>query len=308
MLLLLAGFLGCALPIFSHAETIILYAIGDSGMLDEDDRNNPFPGIIYSELDTVSSGNIWLSVLKFDLSSLAGKTINSATLELTSYFNHNNSFFFHEVFSSSDDSWTEETVTGVNRPLDSTLSLLDSTAINGDSKAYTWDVTAGISGADGFAGTNNVLTFLIRPELSQAGNAFGPHFNDRDSTSGVPRLIINASSSACSTIGTVSANLDISIPFINYQSADGIHNLWADLQYVGINSEGKHIWSLKEFDYNSAQCSTVGIVSENLDIYIPAINYQSADGTHNLWAELQYLGINSEGKHIWGLRDYSVNQ
>ena len=33
---------------------------------------------------------------------------------------------------------------------------------------------------------------MIRPELSQAGTAFGPHFNDREDLFDFPRLIIDA--------------------------------------------------------------------------------------------------------------------
>ncbi len=184
-------FLTISYPTVSNA-VIILTASEDSGVLDGDSRNNPFPGILYSELDTSRAGNIWLSVLKFDLTPLSGMSISSASFELTSIFNHSSSTFAHEVFSSSDDSWTENTVTGLNRPSDSTLSLLDSINIDGSSQTYSWNVLAGVIGSYGINGTNNFLTLLIRPELSQAGNGgFGPHFNDREDLSGFPRLLIN---------------------------------------------------------------------------------------------------------------------
>lgn len=160
-------------------------------MLDGDDRNNPFPGLLASELDTPDAGNVWVSFIKFDLSPFTGMTINSATLELTSFFNHHQGIFTHEIYSSSDDSWEEDTITGLNRPSDSTLTLLDSTNIDGVSQTYTWDVMAGVVGTDGLAGTGELLTLMIRPELSQAGTAFGPHFFDRDDLSGFPRLLIN---------------------------------------------------------------------------------------------------------------------
>src|SRR5687768_3099939 len=134
LIVALSSFLAVSIPTVSNAQSIILNATEDSGILDGDNTNNPFPGIIYSELDTGEAGNVWLSVLKFDLSSLAGMTINSASLELTSNFNHDAGTFAHQVFSSSDDSWMEGTVTGVNRPLDSTLTLMDSTDISGISQ------------------------------------------------------------------------------------------------------------------------------------------------------------------------------
>lgn len=172
-----SGFVAVSIPAVSNAETIILNATEDSGMLDGDSTNDPFPGIIYSELDTREAGTVWLSVLKYDLSSLAGMTINSARLELTSHFNHHAGTFTHEVFSSSDDSWTEATITGVNRPAEPTLTLLDSIPINGSSQTYSWNVLTGVLGSDGLAGMNNFLTLLVRPDLSQAGSTdsgFGP--------------------------------------------------------------------------------------------------------------------------------------
>lgn len=308
VVLSVATFLICSLPTASNAEMIIIYATEDSGMLDEDDRNDPFPGIIYSELDTTTPGDIWLSILKFDLSPLAGKTISSATFELTSNFNHTNGFFNHEVFSSSDDSWAEETVTGLNRPLDSSLTLLDSAEINSVSQTYSWDVKTGVIETDGLGGANKFLTLLVRPELSQAGSAFGPHFNDRNSTTGVPRLVIDASSSECSPLGAVSPELDIHIPFISYQSLNGTQNLWVDLENSGTNSDGEQIWSLENYGFNTSDCTTIGTVSQNLDIYIPSINYESPTGTYELRVELKYSGTDSEGKHIWSLEDYGVNQ
>lgn len=188
-LVVAVSLISIGIPTISYAVILVLTATEDSTILDGNNANNLFPGLLASELGTSGPGSIWLSILKFDLSPLTGMTVNSATLELTSIFNHNSGTFVHEVYSSSDDSWTEGTVTGVNRPGDATLTLLGSTHISGTSQAYTWDVLAGVVGADGLAGAGNVLTLIIRPELSQAGNAFGPHFNDRESLSGFPRLL-----------------------------------------------------------------------------------------------------------------------
>ncbi len=187
------GFIFTCFSSMTNAATFALKATEDSVILDGGNANNESLGILASELDTSGDGSIWISVLKFDLSSLAGMAVKSATFELTSFSNHNSNNFTHEVFSSSDDSWTEETVTGVNRPLDSSLTFLDSTDINGNSQTYSWDVLAGVSGTDGLSGANNFLTLLIRPELSQAGSGgFGPHFIDREDLSQFPVLVVNA--------------------------------------------------------------------------------------------------------------------
>ena len=211
------SFLIFSFPNVSSAQTIVLNATEDSGMLDGDDTNDPFPGILYSELDTGEPGDVWLSIIKFDLSSLVGVEIKSATLELTSNFNHNSDSFIHEIFSSSDDNWTENEITGINRPLNATMTLLDATEISGTSQTYAWNTIAGVTGADGLAGTNNLLTLIVIPRLSQAGNAFGPHFDDSSSSSGFPRLIINAESDlpdGTNCISTFNTNGLLSIPCI----------------------------------------------------------------------------------------------
>lgn len=57
-------------------------------------------------------------------------------------------------------------------------------------------------------------------------------------------------------------------------------------------------------------CSVPEPVKIGLDlgIKIPSAEYQSLSGTSNIWADLEYLGTNPEGRHIWGLKDYGFNQ
>lgn len=194
--LMVIGLSAAGIPAISYGAPIILSATEDAVVLDGENSNGQFPGLLASELGTSGSGSVWISILKFDLSALTGMTVNGATFELTSVFNHNAGAFLHDVYSSSDDSWAEGTVTGVSRPANSTITLLDSTSINGTSQASTWNVLAGVTGADGLAGTGKVLTLFIRPDLSQAGTVLGPHFNDRTVASGFPRLILDVSPSA----------------------------------------------------------------------------------------------------------------
>ena len=61
-------------------------------------------------------------------------------------------------------------------------------------------------------------------------------------------------------------------------------------------------------DKESCTLPKVGTVSSNLDIYMPSLSYQSLLGTQNIWADLEYKGTNSVGQHIWGLKDFGVNQ
>ena len=130
-------------------------------------------------------------MLKFDLSSLAGLNVSSATLNLTSVLNHSSSAYSHQVYSSTDDSWTEATLTGQNFP--ASLTLLSATSIDGTSQTYSWDVLSGVTGSDGLLGSNSMLTLFITPDLSQAGTDYGPHFYDRTAFDGAPSLTLNVS-------------------------------------------------------------------------------------------------------------------
>jgi hypothetical protein len=51
-----------------------------------------------------------------------------------------------------------------------------------------------------------------------------------------------------------------------------------------------------------------GTVSESLDIHMPSLNYTTLLGTQNIWVDFKYSGMNFEGKHIWELKDFGVNQ
>jgi hypothetical protein len=174
----------------AQATAVTLTAVADALVLDGSNLTNLFPGILASELGTNGAGSVFLSLLKFDLSAVVGMQINSASLELTTNFNHSSSTFSHQMYSSSDDSWAETSVNGINRPANSTLSLLSAASINGVSRPYLWNVLSGVTGSDGLGGSGAVITFLIRPDLSQTGVAFGPHFNDRSVSSGFPRLLL----------------------------------------------------------------------------------------------------------------------
>ena len=50
-----------------------------------------------------------------------------------------------------------------------------------------------------------------------------------------------------------------------------------------------------------------GTVSSNLDVHMPSLDYETSLGTQNIWANFEYLGVNLEGRHIWGLKGFGVN-
>lgn len=175
-----------------QANTLEIPALANA-VVQDGIPNNTFAGVLASELNTSGPGSIWLSLLQFDLSGLGPVQVNSASLALTSFTNHNLNAFSHQVYSSSNDSWTESSINGVNRPADSTLSLLSATLIDGESRTYTWDVLSGVLGSDGLGGSNNLLTLVVRPDLSQSNSQFGPHFWDRTAAIGAPKLTLDVS-------------------------------------------------------------------------------------------------------------------
>ena len=53
-----------------------------------------------------------------------------------------------------------------------------------------------------------------------------------------------------SAIGSVSPDLNIHMPSLNYQSLNGNQNLWADFEYYGQGNNGELLWKLKEYGIN----------------------------------------------------------
>ena len=188
-----AALVSAAIASGAQASVTTLSATANSTLL-EGKAGNGRSDVLASEYGTEQNdaNSVWLSVLKFDLSSLAGMNVSSATLNLTTFLNHSNSPYLHQVYSSSDDSWTEASITGLNMPATSTLTLLSATAIDGTSGTYSWNVLSGVTGQNGLSG-NKILTLLVKPDLSQAGSDYGPHFYERTALSGAPSLTLDVS-------------------------------------------------------------------------------------------------------------------
>jgi len=75
-------------------------------------------------------------------------------------------------------------------------------------------------------------------------------YNRALSSSEIQQIYTGSSSCTSSEAGTVSTNLDIHVPSLNYETILGTQNIYADFKYEGKNSEGKHIWSLKDYGSN----------------------------------------------------------
>lgn len=59
--------------------------------------------------------------------------------------------------------------------------------------------------------------------------------------------------------------------------------------------------------FNTSTTTNITTIATNLNIHIPQANYQSLDGTMNLWADLKFVPSN-DGRLLWELTNYGVNQ
>jgi hypothetical protein len=178
------------LPTSVTAADVIVPAGEDSLINSTDNTNNntgQYANLLASE--TGPTNGYWGSWIKFDLSPLAGLSVGTAYLELTTFFNHSSTPIAHQVFSSSNDSWLEGSITGFNQPLESTLTPLDVTTIPNINGVYRWDVSAAVNGTDGK--DNGVLSLFIRPE-TYPDVSRGPHFRSSEAGMDVPILRVTA--------------------------------------------------------------------------------------------------------------------
>lgn len=67
-----------------------------------------------------------------------------------------------------------------------------------------------------------------------------------------------------------------------------------------------------ESESDTNQClpgdSAIGTVSQNLEIHIPSLNYQSLGGLQNLWVDFEYYGQGNNGELLWRQTEYGVNR
>jgi len=94
---------------------------------------------------------------------------------------------------------------------------------------------------------------------------------------------------------------------------------WGYCEYNGDEPRDDWSGSLTEgtltSDFTDTSATTIGCSSSstasvalNLDIKIPSATYESLGGTSNIWVELEYKGVDSDGDYIWKLKNYGVNQ
>ncbi len=121
------------------------------------------------------------------------------------------------------------------------------------------------------------------------------------------------------------------IPWVSFTNYDFVLNFGEGMFEITISQEGSVLanWTVNDSTFtggdfgifNQSQpgarytiftqeenICTPGTVSPNLDIHVPSLDYESLLGKQNIWADLEYLGKNDEGKHIWSLKDFGENE
>ncbi len=83
-------------------------------------------------------------------------------------------------------------------------------------------------------------------------------FSVRGDNNSGPRTVyfddikISTGTTSCTSAeaGTISANLDVHMPSLDYQGIFGKQNLWVDFEYYGEGSNGELLWKLKDYGAN----------------------------------------------------------
>ncbi len=126
----------------------------------------------------------------------------------------------------------------------------DSTKVYIDSQNYVTAPTRRISG------NQYDLTLGKRVDLDKTSLFSGEIddlriYNRTLSDSEVQQLYKNDTECSQSSLaGTVSSNLDIHAPSLDYQSLLGTQNIWADFEFYGENENGELLWKLKDYGVN----------------------------------------------------------
>jgi predicted RecA/RadA family phage recombinase len=135
-----------------------------------------------------SSSNVRESYLRFDLGGVGA--IGSAKLRVYGRLNDGaNPSVAVGVYTSSNTSWSESTITWSNRPGRSTTALDQETVIGTTSQWYEWDVTAYLK-AQKTAGATAVTLVLANPFNSSSRGVF----QSDEASNSRPELVIDAAS------------------------------------------------------------------------------------------------------------------
>jgi hypothetical protein len=123
--------------------------------------------------------------LQFDISSIS--SVATAMLRVYGGNTQDSSTVTVRAYSSSDDSWSESTVTYGSRPAQGTL--LDSTSVSGTLQYYEFDVTSFVESE--IAG-DDVVTFVLTGVGDEDRMM---EFNSSEESSNTPELVVTPASS-----------------------------------------------------------------------------------------------------------------
>ena len=112
-------------------------------------------------------------------------------------------------------------------------------------------------------------------------------------------------SQASMTLATMSSNL-----YIGKRSTEVDQNMNGTIDNVRIYNRALSTLEIQGLYKGEVSCmeKNVGAVLPNLDVHIPALQYESVVGPQNIWVDFEYLGTNLEGRPIWGLKGFGENQ
>ncbi|MDM8567475.1 hypothetical protein QUF74_17735 [Candidatus Halobeggiatoa sp. HSG11] len=111
-----------------------------------------------------------------------------------------------------------------------------------------------------FCPKQGLLDYIDRTIIEETSSCSSTKYTQTDIDNAITQgkqICINSPSSCGietegSTVeaGTISANLDIYMPSLNYETLLDTQNIWADFKYSGTNPEGKHTWELEDYGVN----------------------------------------------------------
>ncbi len=171
----------------SHAQVRIIAT--EDALINSTNSVN-YTGIFSNVLasETGPSNGYWGSWIKFDISSLLGAGASIAYLDLQTHLNHSLTAIEHEVFYSTNDSWFESSITGLNQPSEVTLTSVGAVLIPSMNSTFSWNVTSALNSV---ASQDGILSFLVRPKTYPVQVSRGPHFDSTEFGSAPPALRVS---------------------------------------------------------------------------------------------------------------------
>jgi large repetitive protein len=166
------------------ADTVNLYPTKDTYVLSASANSNyENQGYLRVGYYSGSGSDKYRSLVQFDLSSLAGKTIDSASLKLYCQAEDYSSSITTNVYDITA-SWSAGTVTWNTQPsINNTVSAANST---GGTGWKTWDLTSSVQAIAN--GSNTNYGWMLKSPSSAARDTFTDNYSGGTSTG--PKLVI----------------------------------------------------------------------------------------------------------------------